>query len=483
MAIEDLLHPFLGNYLRMPEWVRASAGRLYSSLPQRVRLGRHYSVFREELKTAYDGAQAHRLALRKLEDTLRWAIATVPAYQKYQSLLVEGGEALEVLPFLPLIDKRDIKENPTHFCSAAMPIRARLATFTGGSTRNPMRFFLQKHVTRAKEYAFIQDFRERLGVKPRDRILAMRGRSVPAAVVQGPGAVMYEPIKRQLILSSDYLEERYMPAYVKALERHRPDFIEAFPSAIYPLARWLEAHPNPQVTDGVKGVMLYSENAYGFQMQMLRKVFRCPVLKHYGHSERVLMAASMCDDDRYFFWPQYGWFELLDRANRPITRPGEVGYVVGTSFDNRVMPFIRYRTGDMAMLGESAGSPLPGYAVCERIEGRLQEFLVCRDHRLISITTLGVAHFPELARVEAIQYEQREPGEIILKVVCAPALTTEERNRIAAAVENKTDQGCRVTLQQVDGIERTPRGKLRMLIQHLDLDAYFGASLQTGAGT
>ena len=150
---------------------------------------------------------------------------------------------------------------------------------------------------------------------------------------------------------------------------HRPAFIEAFPSALYPLARWLAAHPMPEFTREVKGVMLYSANVYGFQMEKFREVFRCPILSHYGHSERVLAAASMPDDDRYFFWPRYGHFELLDAENRPVTQPGKLGFVVGTSYDNKVMPFVRYRTGDLAVLSDRGHPLLPGYPACERIVG------------------------------------------------------------------------------------------------------------------
>src|SRR5207237_4175368 len=237
--------------------------------------------------------------------------------------------------------------------------------------------------------------------------------------------------------------------------------IAAFPSGLFPLARWRAAIPLPEFTRGVKGVMLYSENVYGFQVEKIREVFRCPILSHYGHSERVLMAASMPDDDRYFFWPQYGHFELLDADNRPVTQPGKLGFIVGTSFDNQVMPFVRYRTGDLAVLSDVAHPLLPGYPVCERIVGRLQEFIVCRDHRLISITTLGVAHFPELALVEAIQYEQRQPGSVMLKVVADHPLTARQMRRIAEAVEEKAQGGCEVAVSQVEAIARTPRGKAR----------------------
>jgi len=477
MPIEDLLHPLLKLYLEAPSWLTDPAGRAYTLLPPSIRLGGAYAEFRGQLATSRGITATRQLAKSKLEVALRWAAETVPAYREYRHLLNRRDDPEQLLARLPVTDKLDIKRNAASYLSGAMPASRRLRMFTGGSTRNPMQFYLHKHLSRPKEYAFIQDFRDRVGAGRGDLTLALRGRSVPGASQSGGRLWMVEPIKQQLILSSDHLEERYLPRYAEALVRHRPTFIEAFPSALYPLARWLAANPLPQFTDGVKGVMLYSENAYEFQMRTFREVFRCPVLKHYGHSERVLMAASMPDDDRYFFWPQYGWFELLDADDRPVTRPGVLGYLVGTSFDNQVMPFVRYRTGDLARLSDREHGALPGYPACERIEGRLQEFLVCKDHRLVSITTMGTAHFPELSEIEAMQYEQDQPGEVTLKIVAARAPSVEMKRRMAAAVREKTQGGCEARVVRVERIERTARGKFQMLIQRLDTSRYFGATV------
>ena len=473
MALEDLLHPLLGRYLGAPRWIKATAGQAYSWLPPRIRLGGAYEKFRGEVDVADEGE-----CTRQLEATLRWALDTVPAYRAFRGILDAKRDPREALLELPVTDKLDIKRRPDDYLSHLAPRASRLRMFTGGSTRNPLQFFVEKHVTRPKEAAFIHAFRARAGVERGARVLALRGRTVPSAAQPGGRIWMHEPIKRQLILSSDHLERRYMPAYAEALALHKPEYIEAFPSALFPLARWLAANPLPEFTQGVKGVMLYSENVYGYQMEKFREVFGCPILSHYGHSERVLMAASMPDDDRYFFWPRYGHFELLDAENRPVTQPGKLGFVVGTSFDNKVMPFLRYRTGDLAVLSDRGHPLLPGFPACERIVGRLQEFIVCRDQRLVSITTIGVAHFPELAEVEAIQYEQDRPGRLVLKVVADHEISGEHRARIAAAVAAKTQGGCDVEVVQVAAIARTPRGKARMLVQNIDIRRYFGAACE-----
>lgn len=478
MSLEDRFYGLLGGYVSSPQWVKSLVGGAYSLLPKALQRGRFYTQFRSVVGQR-DPVMLARYAHEQLGRTLEWAVRTVPAYRDVISPEACIDNPLAALAKFSLISKTDIKRNPEAFLSDAMSAKARLKAFTGGSTAEPMAFFLEKGVSRSREYAFMGDFHARLGVTEQDVVLALRGRTVPGAGQPAGRMWMYEPIKRQLILSSDHLDPAFMPQYIEALRAWKPTYIQAFPSAIYALARWLVEHPAPDITARIKGIMLYSENVYGFQLDLLRQVFGCPALKHYGHSERVLMAASMPDDERYFFWPQYGHFELVDEQGQVITRPGVLGEIVGTSFDNRVMPFIRYRTGDLAILSDRpAIGVLTGYPVVERIEGRLQEFLVTRDHRLISICTMGAAHFDVLAQMAAIQYEQHEPGLFELKVVAGRKLTDDERQNIERAVREKTQGGCEVRVQEVDVIPRTPRGKHVMLIQNLNISEYFGASIK-----
>lgn len=474
MPIEDFLHPFLASYIGSPQWLKASVGRVYSWLPASWRHGANYKHFLDEA-AVHEPAALEALSMHKLATALRWAIETVPAYAAYRHLLGQLDDPRAVLRQLPLTSKDDIKRNPDSFLSNGLGADKRFETFTGGSTATPMMLYLHKGISRAKEHAFVKHFHARVDLQESDVILALRGRNVPSA--RSGGALwMYEPIKHHLILSSDHMERGNMAEYVQAMRTWKPRFISAFPSAAYPLARWLKENPDPEVQERIRAVMLFSENVYDNQKALLHDVFKCPVLQHYGHTERVLMAASMPDDERCFFWPQYGHFELVDERGEPITTPGVLGEIVGTGFDNQVMSFVRYRTGDMAVLSATPHRLLPGFPAVERIEGRLQEFLVCHDHRLISICTMGAAHFSDISEFDLIQYEQHRPGHFVLKVVAPRPLTEEMRARIVHAVVDKTQGGCTAEVQEVDDIARTAQGKQRMLIQHLDISQYFGAS-------
>ena len=184
MSIEDLLHPWLSAYVASPQWVKSAVGHSYRLLPAALRRGRHYARFGRELAKGPSDARAS--GLRKLTYTLRWAIETVPAYRGYANMLSEiEHDPLSVLRRIKPVTKEDLKKAPDLFLSHSMPKRARLKTFTGGSTANPMMFYLHKGVSRPREYAFMDDFHRRVGLTDSEIVLALRGRTVPTAGVPG----------------------------------------------------------------------------------------------------------------------------------------------------------------------------------------------------------------------------------------------------------------------------------------------------------
>ena len=476
MPIEDVVHPFLKFYTGAPQWVKSSLGQLYSLAPARWRYGAKFEEFMGDIAASDDPAWARRRADEKLLATLRWAAETVPAYAHLAAEARRERSAQELLAAFPLLSKEAIKANMAQYLSRAMAPGSHLMAFTGGSTSVPMKLYLEKYVSRSKDFAYNSTFDRVAGIGEGDIILALRGRTVPGAGKPNAPLWMFDPIKRYLHLSSDHLEPQYMDGYIAALHKWKPAFIHAFPSALVPLARWLQAHPVPEVTERIRAIQLFSENVYDYQIALMRDVFHCPVLLDYGHSERAVKAISTPDDSRYFFWPLYGRVELVDLDGMPITEPDVLGEIVATGFDNRVMPLIRYRTGDLASWSILPNNTRPGFQVVDRIEGRLQEFLVCHDHRLVSICTIGAAHFEQLADADRMQFEQREPGRAVVKVLTPTELPARAREALAAGIRAKTQGGLNVEIVRVDEIPRSRSGKHKLLLQHLDISRYLGAA-------
>lgn len=475
MAIEDLFYPLLKHYTSGPQWLKSTVGGAYSRLPAAIRYGSSYAGFLKQAQLR-DPQAMHELSQRKLMETLSWAADTVPAYASLQKVVRADRSPDEILAAFPLLDKESLKRDLEAYSSTRMPASARLVAFTGGSTSIPMKFYLEKVTSRARAFAYNQVFDGMTGIGPKELMYALRGRTVPGSGKFDTSIWMYDPIKRYVHLSSDHLEPEYMEQYVAAMRRWKCRFIQAFPSAIFPLARWLKDHPAPDVAATIESIQLFSENAYPHQIALLREVFDCDVYVEYGQSERVVKAVTLANEQRSHFWPSYGKPELIGFDGKPVTVPGQLGEIVGTAFDNKVMPLVRYRTGDMAVLSASESTLFPGTLVVDRIEGRLQEFLVCKGDRLVSIATIGAAHFDALSGAERMQFEQNEPGKAILKVQAREPLTEEVKQKLARGLLEKTQGGLDVEVVRVAEVERTRAGKHRLLVQNLDISRYLGAA-------
>ena len=467
MGIEDWGYRWLKRYMDAPAWIKTPLGRVYGLMPDSLRHGNDYPRYRAEAGLSSPGEIA-QLTESRLRETLKWAATTVPAYAALATQLLSDMPVSEWLALFPLMTKLDYKRAPEQFLSSGCTAAERLPMQTSGSVAEPFRFSLHKGVSRAKEAAYIESFGQRIGLSRRDVVLSLRGRNIRGAEAQSGPLQSYEPIKRMLWISPNHLDAAYMAGHVEAAVAHGVSFIQGYSSAVYELARWLDFNPRPRFTDAVRGVQLFSESAGPDMVALIGRVFGCPVLVHYGHSERAVMAGSMPDDPRYFVWPLYGHVELVDEAGRSITAAGVQGEVVATGFDNRAMPFIRYRTGDLAMWSDKPPHPqLPGYPVLERIDGRNNDYFVGRDGRRIPVASLGGLRPPEFLQIEASQYEQFEPGRIVVRLQSPAPLDPAVlavfdnyfRTKLLGLVEPE--------LQVVTHIERTARGKRRLMIQHL----------------
>jgi phenylacetate-CoA ligase len=367
MSVEDWLYRWLGQYVEAPQWVKTPVGLAYATLPKQIRYGSDYRRFLAEALLD-DSRQMNALAEARLRAALTWAAQSVPAYAPVHPLLRGGAPVDEWLRAFPLTTRGELRARPQDYVSLARPEQARLPMQTGTSSSESFDFFLERGVTRSKETAYIESFRRRLGSGAQGVILSLRGR-----IGRGParGATRsFDPIKQTLAICPKHLDAAYMPGHVEAAIRHRVSLIQGYPSAVYLLACWLRDNaPASGLQPGIRGVQLFSETIQPFMVETIREVFNCPVLFHYGQSERAVMAGSMPDDPRYFVWPLYGKVELVGADGEVITEPGQAGEIVATGFDNRVMPFVRYRTGDMACWSAGpAHSELPGFPVLERIE-------------------------------------------------------------------------------------------------------------------
>ncbi len=403
-----------------------------------------------------------------LSHLLDHAYENVPYYRRVfeeRGLVPRDVATPADLALLPFLTKEIVQANLHDLKARNYPESAFEYVRTSGSTGTPMGFYYEKGASRAREWAFMKTQWDRVGYRFTDRCVILRGHVVDAA---SSGTCWKKALfGRWLIMSSHQMTEETLPAYIDRIRTFRPRFIHAYPSTAVILARYMREHdiePFPTV----RAVLCGSENLYPWQRSLLTEAFGCRVFSWYGNSEQTVLAGECEQSTHYHIFPEYSIVELIGRDGRPVQGPSAMGEVVTTNLTNFVCPLIRYRTMDVAVATEKQCPCGRRYPLLEKVEGRLQEFIVTRNGHLISVTPINYES-GAFENIRQFQLYQEEIGELIMKVVRKPTYTEEDTRQLTRELRWQLGDEVNVQVRFVDEIPRTEGGKFRYLIQKLPI--------------
>jgi phenylacetate-CoA ligase len=430
---KDLLNPHYGDwmeFLASSERWDATAIRAYQT---------------EQLKEVLTSAYEHTTGYRALFDSA--------------GILPSDVNCPEDLIAVPFTSKETFRDNLEAFTSSS--VSAPTYVTTGGSTGIPFGFYRDEQAfgreLASKAYQYY-----RIGWKEGDPQMVFRGLPIDT-----PDHTEFFPEFNELRCSSYYLTPECMEAYRQRAWEYRPEWLRCYPSSGYLFARYL--NETGKSFPPLKGILCASENLYDFQKELLRNTFSCRIFSHYGHYELSVLAGFCEYEDTYHVLPQYGFAELIDAHDKPVTTPGDIGEIVATSFIMRATPFIRYRTRDMAVLKgwgcQACGRP---YQIWERIEGRMQDFIVTGTGRLISMTAINM-HDDIFDDIVQFQFYQEKRGEVVFRYIPKQTCTDQALEKIRSGLLPKFGDDVELYLCKVDDIQLSKRGKFRFLDQHLQI--------------
>ncbi len=453
MSLEDRLYPLLSLYEAAPQPVKSTVGSLYRALPARWRYGEAYARFQSEATASesWDTESCRAYQLQALRETLQTAAQTPFYAERFRVAGVspESLESLDDLKHFPFTVKDDLLHHREAMVHPGSDPGKRLYLTTGGSSGVPVGFYLEKGISRSKEQAYLEAQWSRRGYASGDRVAVIRG-GFQKSWRKGRIST-YDATRDWLILSSSHLTAGRIPDYVAALNRFRPRHLHAYPSAALMLARAMR-ELNLHLDFPLTSLLCGSEKLTAENQAALEAHFGCPVFHWYGHSERVVLAGQGRTQNDLFFWPAYGYVEFSEADDQGTCE------IIGTSFHNRVMPLIRYRTGDRVRLAPPAvGTELPFPAVCA-VEGREHDFLTGKTGRQVSLTTINM-HDRTFDGLLAVQFYQPADGEVELRHVPGPGWTPENETRMMRGVMTKLGNDFTLRPIPVTSVEKTKSGK------------------------
>ncbi len=393
-------------------------------------------------------ARLTALRERLLHRLLRDAYETVPFYrERWDAAGVSPEEIHTVadLARLPIVTKTELRAAGEKALSAALRGRADLRTLrTSGSSGRPFTIHELPEFRVVRRAAFLR------------------------ALCAGP----YRPGRRLLLITNAgerppaaWLGWRYVSSEVpaarmaEALESFRPYCVYAL---LAPLRRLLDHYrstgrrpPRPQA------VYTSAESLDPLVRRRIETLFDAPVLDIYGMTETGPLAWQCAPGGPYHLAEDTTIVELL-----PAPVPGRARLVV-TSLWRKVMPLVRYDTGDLAVAaGGGACACGCRFGTIARVEGRIVDCIRLPDGESLSpyAVTLALEEMGGIARYRVVQ-EALDRFRVEVEPEAGPGSGLEEA--IRGALSALLGSGATIRVAFRDSLDPPPGRKFKVVENRL----------------
>ena len=378
---------------------------------------------------------------------------------------INTNNCIEILKSLPLLTKEIIQKLGYNIYAPSIDKSWQNWRNTGGSTGEPLKFpVLYKRRFFPDEENIQQAYLYKLmGCSIKDKIISIDGVRVPDSQINKNIFWIERRYnfpygkKRYSVL---YLNEKNFHYYVKNMNRENPIVIKGYPSAIKQFCQLIESS-NETITFKLKAVYLSSENFDENIANYISQVLGCDVWGQYGHTEISIFAYKRPHESNYYCCPFYGYTEILDAKGEQV-RNGEVGEIVVTGFTNIGLPFVRYKTGDLAEYG---GKTKNGSVIISNLLGRSTDYIIDKfSNKVFLVGFIFGGHLSAFNDIKEWQIIQKEIGKLSIFIVKGQTYTPKSENELLTLFTNNNFD---VNISYIDHIEKTKRGKQKFLIQEL----------------
>lgn len=434
--------------------------------PLHERLKGHSSVAvrrRLEASQWWTSDEIDRYRTERLRAFLADVFEHVPYYRdlaKEHGLRCSLGTLPELLQQLPLLTKPLIRANVERLKSERAVGLRRLNT--GGSSGEPLIFFLGaeriSHDVAAKWRAT-----RWWDVDIGDREIVVWGSPIELNN-QDRMRMVRDRLFRTCLIPAFEMSESKLDSYVQRIRTLRPAMLFGYPSSLSLIAAHARAKGLRMDDLGIRVAFVTSERLYDEQRQIISAVFGCRVANGYGGRDAGFIAHE-CPAGNMHLSAEDIVVETLDDVGRPVGN-GQAGEIVVTHMATSEFPFIRYRTGDVGVLGNEPCTCGRGLPVLKEIQGRTTDFVVASDgtimHGLALIYVLR--DMPGVERFKIVQEDLRRTRVLVVRGAGYPV---DGNRHIDAAFKARLGADVDVTVESVGEIPAEKSGKYRYVVSHV----------------
>jgi len=369
--------------------------------------------------------------------------------------------SVQDLQALPLLDKVTIR---SHTDAMKHPQARGLTRFnTGGSSGEPLIFYIGNervsHDVAAKWRAT-----RWWGVDIGDPEIVVWGSPIELGSQDHMRALRDRLLRTELMPAFE-MSEAKLDGFIVTLRRTRPKMLFGYPSALTHIARHAEQRGQRMDDLGITVAFVTSERLYDDQRETIARVFGCRVANGYGGRDAGFIAHE-CPHGGMHLTAEDIVVEIVGRDGC-VLPPGEAGEVVVTHLATRDFPFIRYRTGDVAVLSTERCACGRGMPMLQEIQGRATDFVVAADGTVMHGLAL-IYILRDLPGVQQFKIIQETLLQTRIQLVTDSSFNATHLADIAEKARARLGAGVNVIVEPVREIPAEPSGKHRYVVSRVE---------------
>jgi len=460
--------------------------RMFFRVHERLLGRRTFRILRDLQESQWwPDERIKELQLKRLQDLVACAYEQTEYWRRLMDdnhILPADMQSLDDLRRFPLLAKPTLRTHRENMVARGGGSRLWLVR-TSGSTNEALQFYSnpdrEAHINAARIRGH-----EWIGIRRGEKEMYFWGSPVELSkqdrVKRVRDWLVNDGLTNGLELSPDRVRE-----YFGQWKRWRPRCIFSYPCSLVLAAR-MAAQQGIRLADlaryGLKVICTTSEMLTDVDRTTIAEAFGVPVHDSYGLREGGLVGHE-CENGAMHCVDEQMILETIDPTTCEPT--GGEGELVMTSLVSRVMPIIRYRTGDIVTLSRQpcrCGRTLSSIKISG---GRIADFLVTTDGRWVPGYAL-IYICRGVPGVVKFQAEQATAGRVHVRVETDGDFPADGPERVRDALEARLKSDDHVTVEVVDDIRPSPSGKYRPVVgklaEQLQRQAGIAREIQHGAG-
>ncbi len=396
----------------------------------------------------------------KLRIIIDHAYNNVPYYKELfdrNGLKPEDIQTVKDLVYIPVLTKDTLRKRYDDLIANNYKMLRPYNNSTSGSTGTPLHF-LQDNNTRVANFAFFWRTWQLAGYRTYMRWAQVDNMFMP----DGNSIWHYNRSLNSLQISACALDDTNCGRIVDKLNRFKPKIVRGFPSALYLLAVYIQKY-DFDISLNLISIVTHAETLHRHQRSLIENVFQCKVFDVYSLWEAVCII-SECENQVKHQHMEYSAMEILDDNNCPV-EVGETGEITATSFYNFAMPFIRYKTRDLASISNSQCQCGKKHLVVKEIDGRIEDLLVTPEGKKIG----RMSHvFRNLNGFDYAQIIQNQIDLLEVFLVRNELFQEDSLMLLEKKLRKTVGSKIRIKFVFVNEIKPSSNGKRRLVVNNME---------------